>query len=149
MTYTSWDNGPILGLKFSIITRWNIVCDISVWNLLMWDMMKMMFFWDFDYVLEPCMLTTSKCAAVDDHILWVLQMNSISVGAITGWWNVYIKHLNVCAWIKLQMCLLAVLNCYSCHCYTITSIEPQSLNNRTHQNFSFKYKLRDLLTVKT
>ena len=71
-----------------------------------------------------------EIAAIDGHILRVLQVNSVCIGAVTGGQNTNTGNLNICTIVEFEMCLRAVLNCYPGHCHTTTSIEPQSLSTQ-------------------
>ena len=74
-------------------------------------------------MLETLKFTTSKSRAGDNHILGVLQVNSICVGAVTRRRSAEVGNLDACASIKFEVGLRAVLYSYTSHCYTITSIE--------------------------
>ena len=63
----------------------------------------------------------------------ILQMDSISVKAVTGGWNSHVVDENGLAVIKFKMALRAVLNSNTGDGNIRASIEPQSLPHKEKQ----------------
>lgn len=73
-------------------------------------------------------ITTSKTSAGNGHILGVLKVDSIGVGAVAGGRNSYSRNLYISAGVKLEVGLRAVLNCYASDSHAVASIEPKRLH---------------------
>lgn len=73
-------------------------------------------------------ITASEVAAVNKHILGIVEVDAICVGAVTRRWDANIKNLNVCTRIKLEVHLRAILYSNACNCHITAAIEPECLH---------------------
>lgn len=67
---------------------------------------------------------------MDNHISRILEMNSISVEAITRGRDTHIKDIDTIAVVELEMALWAVYNLNACDCHIKTPIESQRLHTQ-------------------
>lgn len=64
---------------------------------------------------------------MDEHILGVLEMDPVGVGAVAGGRDGHVVDQDPDTIVKFEVALGTVLNCDARDCHIETSIKPQSL----------------------
>lgn len=78
-------------------------------------------FWD---------VTASQGGVVYGNTSWILEMDSISIRAITWWRNCNSVHLYWLTCVEFQVELWAIPDCYSSYCHIVAPIKPHWLENQ-------------------